>query len=60
MPIDVELESLDGNVRKTVSLFTTKKGHRKLIEAIDSGKYASKWPNRRGIQFPKPGPQPVF
>lgn len=25
-----------------------KKGHRKLIEAIDSGKYASKWPNPRG------------
>ena len=58
MPVDVELESLDGSVSKTVSAFTTERVTGNL-EAIDWRKHANKWPHLRGIQFPKPGPHPL-
>ena len=58
MPVDVELESLDGSVSKTVSAFTTKRVTGNL-EAIDWRKHANKWPHLRAILFPKPGPQPL-
>ena len=58
MPVDVELESLDGSVSKTVSAFTTERATGNL-EAIDWRKYANKWSHLRGIQFPKPGPHPL-
>ena len=58
MPVDVELESLDGSVSKTVSAFTTERFTGSL-EAIDWIKHANKWPHLRGIQFPKPGPHPL-
>ena len=58
MPVDVELESLDGSVNKTVSAFTTERVTGNL-EAIDWRKHANKWPHLRGIQFPKPGPHPL-
>ena len=40
MPVDVELESLDGSVSKTVSAFTTERvtGN---VEAIDWRKHAT-------------------
>ena len=57
MPVDVELESLDGSMSKTVSAFTTERVTGNL-EAIDWRKHANKWPHLRGIQFPKPGPDP--
>ena len=58
MPVDVELESLDGSMSKTVSAFTTERVTGNL-EAIDWRKHANKWPHLRGIQFPKPGPHPL-
>ena len=58
MPVDVELESLDGSVSKTVSAFTTERFTGSL-EAIDWIKHANKWPHLRGIQFPKPGSHPL-
>ena len=58
MPVDVELESLDGSVSKTVSAFTTEKVTGNL-EAIDWRKHANKWPHLRGIQFLKPGLHPL-
>ena len=58
MPVDVELESLDGSESKTVSAFTTERVTGNL-EAIDWRKDANKWPHLRGIQFPKPGPHPL-
>ena len=58
MPVDVELESLDGSESKTVSAFTTERVTGNL-EAIDWRKHANKWPHLRGIQFPKPGPHPL-
>ena len=58
MPVDVELESLDGSVSKTVSAFTTERVTGNL-EAIDWRKHANKWPHLKGIQFSKPGPQPL-
>ena len=57
-PIDVEIESLDGTVTKTVRAFTTEKVTGTL-EAIDWGRYAHNWPHLRGIQFPEPGPHPL-
>ena len=54
MPVDVELESLDGSVSKTVNAFTTEKVTGNL-EAIDWRKHANKWPHLRDIQFPKTG-----
>ena len=56
MPVEVELESLDGNVRRTVSAFTTEKvtGN---VEAIDQRKYPRKWPHLTDIQYPKTEPQ---
>ena len=41
MPVDVELESLDGSVSKTVSAFTTERVTGNL-EAIDWRKHANK------------------
>ena len=58
MPVDVELERLDGSVSKAVSAFTTERVAGNL-EAIDWRKHANKWPHLRGIQFPKPGPHPL-
>lgn len=58
MPVEVELESLDGNVRRTVSAVTTEKVTGNL-EAIDRRKYPSKWPHLTDIQYPKTGPQHV-
>ena len=58
MPVDVELESLNGSMSKTVSAFTTERVTGNL-EAIDWRKHANKWPHLRGIQFPKPGPHPL-
>ena len=42
MPVDVELEGLDGSMKRTVSAFTTEKVTGSL-EAIDCRKYADKW-----------------
>ena len=58
MPVDVELESLDGSVSITVSAFTTETVTGNL-EAIDWRKHANKWPHPRGIQFLKPGLHPL-
>ena len=58
MPLDVELESLDGSVTKTVRAFTTERVTGNL-EAIDWRKHANKCPHLTGIQFPKPGPHPL-
>ena len=40
MPVDVELESLDGSVSKTVSAFTTERVTEN-VEAIDWRKHAT-------------------
>ena len=58
MPVDVELESLDGSVSKTVNALTTERVTGNL-EAIDWRKHANKWPHLGEIQFPKPGPHPL-
>ena len=42
MPVDVELEFLDGSMKRTVSAFTTGKVTGSL-EAIDCRKHADKW-----------------
>ena len=53
-PVEVELESLDGNVKTTINAFTTERvtGNMKVI---DWGKYAAKCTHLKGIQFPNPG-----
>ena len=47
-PVGVEIESLDGTVKKTVSAFTTEKVTGTL-EAIDWGRCARNGPHLRGI-----------
>ena len=58
MPVDIEIKSLDGTVKKTVGAFTTEKVTGTL-EAIDWKRCAHNWPHLRGIQFPEPGPHPA-
>ena len=57
-PVDVEIESLDGTVKKTVSAFTTERVTGTL-KAIDWGRCARNWPHLSGIQFPEPAPHPL-
>ena len=57
-PVEVELESLDGNVKTTISAFTAERvtGNMKVI---DWGKYAAKCTHLKAIQFPNPGIRPI-
>ena len=57
-PVEVELESLEGNVKTTISAFTAERvtGNMKVI---DWGKYAAKCTHLKGIQFPNPGIRPI-
>ena len=57
-PVEVELESLDGKVKTTISAFTAEQvtGNMKVI---DWEKYAAKCTHLRGIQFPNPGIRPI-
>ena len=57
-PVEVELESLDGNVKTTISAFTAERvtGNMKVI---DWGKYAAKCTHLKEIQFPNPGIRPI-
>ena len=58
MPVEVELESLDGNVKVMISAFTAERvtGNMKVI---DWGKYAVNCTYLKGIQFPNPGIGPI-
>ncbi|PFX21661.1 hypothetical protein AWC38_SpisGene13841 [Stylophora pistillata] len=58
MPVEVELESLDGNLKVTISAFTAERvtGNMKVI---DWGKYAVNCTHLKGIQFPNPGIRPI-
>ena len=57
-PVKVELESLDGNVKTTISGSTAERvtGNMKVISR---GKYAGKCTHLKGIQFPNPGIRPI-
>ena len=57
-PVEVELESLNGNVKTTISAFTAERvtGNMKVI---DWGKYAAKCTHLKSIQFPNPGIRPI-
>ena len=57
-PVEVELESLDGNTKTTISAFTAERvtGNMKVI---NWGKYAAKCTHLKGIQFPNPGIRPI-
>ena len=57
-PVEVELESLDGNVKSIINAFTAERvtGNMKVI---DWGKYAAKCTHLKGIQFPNPGIRPI-
>ena len=59
MPVDVELEGLDGSIKRTVSAFTTENVTGSL-EAFDCRKHADKWSHLNGVQFLKPGPYPLM
>ena len=56
--VEVELESLDGNVKTTISAFTAERvtGNMKVI---DWGKYAAKCTHFKGIQFANPAIRPI-
>ena len=56
--LEVQLESLDGNVKTTINTFTAKQvtGNMKVI---DWGKHAAKCTHFKGIQFPKTGIRPI-
>ena len=56
--LEVQLESLDGNVKTTINTFTAKRvtGNMKVI---DWGKHAAKCTHFKGIQFPNPGIRPI-
>jgi len=58
-PVEVELESLDGNVKITISAFTAERvtGNMKVI---DWEKYAAKCTHLRGIQFRNSSIRPML
>ena len=58
MPVEVELESLDGNVKTTMSAFTAERVTRNM-KVINWGKYAAKCTHLKGIQFPNLGIRPI-
>ena len=58
MPVEVQLESLDGNVKVTISTFTAERVTGNL-RVIDWGKYAVNYTHLKGIQFPNPGIRPI-
>ena len=51
--VEVELESLDGNVKTTISAFTVERVTGSM-QVIDWGKYAASCTHFKGIQFPTP------
>ena len=57
-PVNVELESLDWNVKTTISAFTAERitGNMKVI---DWGKYAAKCTHLKELQFPNRGIRPI-
>ena len=57
-PVEVDLESLDGNVKTTINAFTAERvtGNMKVI---DWGKYTTKCTHLKGIQFPNPCIRPI-
>ena len=57
-PVEVDLESLDGNVKTTINAFTAERvtGNMKVI---DWGKYTTNCTHLKGIQFPNPCIRPI-
>ena len=62
MPIEVDLESLDGNVKTIIIAFTAARvtGNMRVIDWEKyAQKYAAKSTHLRGIQFPNPSIPPI-
>ena len=57
-PLEVKLESLDGNVKSTINAFTAERVTANM-KVIDWGKYAAKCTHFKGIQFPNPSIRPI-
>ena len=57
--VEFELESLDGNVKATISAFTAERVTQNM-KVIDWQKYAAKCTPLKGIQFPNPGTRPMW
>ena len=57
-PVEVELESLDGNVKTKLSAFTAERVTGDM-EVISWKKHAARWSHLKGIQFPNPGIRPI-
>jgi len=57
-PVEVALESLDGNLKTTITAFTAERvtGNMKVN---DWGKHAAQCTHLKGIQFPNPGIRPI-
>ena len=58
MPVEVELESLDGNVNATISAFTTDKVTGDM-RVVNWNQYATKWVHPKDISFPNVAWNPV-
>ena len=58
MPVEFELESLDGKIQVSATGYTTEKVTGDL-QPVDWSKYAAKWKHLRGIKFPNLGPRPT-
>ena len=56
-PVEVDLESLDGNVKTTINAFTAERVTGNM-NVIDWGKYARKCTHLKGIRFPNLGIRP--
>ena len=58
MPVEFELESLDGKIQVSATGYTTEKVTGDL-QPIDWNQYANKWKHLRGIKFPNLGSRPT-
>ena len=58
MPVEFELESLDGRIKVSATGYTTEKVTGDL-QPVDWNQYAAKWKHLRGIKFPNLGSRPT-
>lgn len=58
MPVDVELQSVDGNTTTRLTAFTTDKVTGNM-NVVNWNKHSQKWKHLQGIKFPQVGARPL-
>ena len=59
MPVEMQLESLDGKVKMKIEAFTTKRVTGNM-KAVDWRPVANRWKHLQGIPLPNVGPRPII